>query len=240
MHNSWSLASNQTHRNVSAYRVASSSVSAWRAANRAIITIQMTSWPLLFLARLQLITLSARASTLGGIVRPICFAAFRLMMNSNFFGCSTGKSAGLAVTLGLIASLARPGGNVTGLSSLSPELNSKRLEVLKDTVPKLARVGLLLPAGGSSVTERQIKELRAAAPALKLKLEEIETQVDPKDLGNAFETAKRKKVDAIMMISNRVFFAERNGSSTFPANSGCLRFTSRRSLLMRAASCPTG
>src|SRR4030095_5810549 len=42
-----------------------------------------------------LITLSARASTLGGIVRPICFAAFRLMMNSNFFGCSTGRSAGV-------------------------------------------------------------------------------------------------------------------------------------------------
>ena len=43
-----------------------------------------------------LITLSALANTLGGIVRPICFAAFRLMMNSNFFGCSTGRSAGLA------------------------------------------------------------------------------------------------------------------------------------------------
>src|SRR5262249_8826272 len=44
----------------------------------------------------HLITLSARASTLGGIVRPICFAAFRLMTNSNFVGCSTGRSAGLA------------------------------------------------------------------------------------------------------------------------------------------------
>src|SRR2546430_156393 len=46
--------------------------------------------------RLTCITLSARASTLGGIVRPICFAAFRLMTNSNFLGCSTGRSAGLA------------------------------------------------------------------------------------------------------------------------------------------------
>jgi hypothetical protein len=43
-----------------------------------------------------LITLSARASTFGGIVRPICLGVFRLMMNSNFFGCSTGRSAGLA------------------------------------------------------------------------------------------------------------------------------------------------
>ncbi len=48
------------------------------------------------------------------------------------------------VGLGLVASLARPGGNVTGLSSLNPELNTKRLEILKDAVPKLARVGLLL------------------------------------------------------------------------------------------------
>ena len=118
-------------------------------------------------------------------------------------------NTGDPVTLGLVASLARPGGNVTGLSSLSPDLNSKRLEVLKDTVSKLARVGLLWPAGGSSVTQRQMKELRGAAPALKLKLEEIETQVDPKGLENAFQTAKQKKVNAIMMTSNRVFFAER-------------------------------
>ena len=48
------------------------------------------------------------------------------------------------VGAGLVASLARPGGNVTGLSSLAPELNTKRLEILKDAVPKLARVGFLL------------------------------------------------------------------------------------------------
>src|SRR5262245_15610157 len=49
------------------------------------------------------------------------------------------------VASGLVASLARPGGNVTGLASLTPELTSKRLEVLKDAIPKLARVGFLLP-----------------------------------------------------------------------------------------------
>src|SRR5215475_14743549 len=52
--------------------------------------------PFSFLLLPYLITLSARASTLGGIVRPICLAAFKLMMKSNFFGCSTGRSAGLA------------------------------------------------------------------------------------------------------------------------------------------------
>ena len=52
------------------------------------------------------------------------------------------------VGAGLVASLARPGGNVTGLSGLAMELNTKRLEILKDAVPKLVRVGLLLPSGG--------------------------------------------------------------------------------------------
>ncbi len=79
------------------------------------------------------------------------------------------------VGVGLVASLARPGGNVTGLSSLSFQLNTKRLEILKDAVPKLARVGLLHPPASL-----QLKELRPAAVALMLKLEEIETQVDAK------------------------------------------------------------
>ena len=81
------------------------------------------------------------------------------------------------VGAGLVASLARPGGNVTGLSGLSPELNTKRLEVLKDAVPKLARVGLLL-AGGTD-QDRQLKDLRPAALALKLKLEEIDDSTRP-------------------------------------------------------------
>jgi putative ABC transport system substrate-binding protein len=107
---------------------------------------------------------------------------------------------------GLIASLARPGANVTGNSGLGPQLNTKRLEVLKDAVPNLTRVGLLRPAGGS---DRQLKNLRPAALALKLKLEEIETQPDLKDLESAFQIAKKKQVDAIMTISTRRFFAER-------------------------------
>ncbi len=107
---------------------------------------------------------------------------------------------------GLVTSLARPGGNVTGFSNLSYEVNTKRLEILKDAVPKLARVGLLKPAGGS---ERQLKELRPAAQALKLKLEEIETQRDSKSLESAFQTAKLRQVDAIMTTAGTGFFAER-------------------------------
>jgi putative ABC transport system substrate-binding protein len=113
------------------------------------------------------------------------------------------------VGAGLVASLARPGGNVTGLSTLSPELNTKRLEILKDAVPKLARVGFLRQVGAGIAIELQLKELRPAAQALKLKLEEIETQFDAKDLESAFQTAKQKQVNAIMTQTAPRFFTER-------------------------------
>jgi ABC-type uncharacterized transport system substrate-binding protein len=118
-------------------------------------------------------------------------------------------NTGDPVSQGLVASLARPGGNVTGNASLSPELNSKRLEILKDAVPKLAQVGFLRPRLGSGPLDLQLKELRAAALALKLKLEEIETQLDTKGLESAFKTAKQKQVGAVMTITTRRFFAER-------------------------------
>jgi putative ABC transport system substrate-binding protein len=120
--------------------------------------------------------------------------------------------AGDPVGAGLVASLARPGGNVTGLSTLGTELNSKRLEVLKDAVPKLVRVGLLRSSGGGGggiALDLQLKEIRPAALALKLKLEEIETQYDAKGLESAFQTANQKRVNAIMTIPTRPFFAER-------------------------------
>jgi putative ABC transport system substrate-binding protein len=113
------------------------------------------------------------------------------------------------VGAGLVASLARPGGNITGFSSLSPELNTKRLEILKDAVPRLTRVGLLQPPGGGISLDLQLKELRTAAVALKLKLEEIETQLDAKSLESAFQTAKQKQVKAIMTATTPRFFAER-------------------------------
>jgi len=113
------------------------------------------------------------------------------------------------VAQGFVDSLARPGGNVTGLSTLATELNTKRLEILKDAVPKLSRVGLLRTPGASITGDLQLKELRPAAVALKLKLEEIETQPDAKGLESAFQTAKQKQVGAVMVNPGRRFAAER-------------------------------
>ena len=113
------------------------------------------------------------------------------------------------VGAGLVASLSRPGGNVTGFSSLAVELNTKRLEILKDTVPKLVRVGLLWVSKGGLGQELQMKGLRPAAVALKLKLEEIDTQPDAKGLESAFQNAKQKQAGAITTTASRQFFAER-------------------------------
>jgi putative ABC transport system substrate-binding protein len=132
-------------------------------------------------------------------------------------------NTGDPVAAGLVASLARPGGNITGLSGLSTQLNTKRLEILKDAVPKLTRVGLLRPKGDSIANELQLKELVAAAVALKLKLEEIETQPEAKGLESAFQTAKQKEMGGMMTTTTRPYFAERKrivelaGKYRFPA-----------------------
>jgi putative ABC transport system substrate-binding protein len=124
---------------------------------------------------------------------------------------------------GMVASLARPGGNVTGLSSLGVELNTKRLEILKDTIPKLAYVGLLRAPLDNISMQLQLKALRDAAPQLKIKLEEIKTEADAVALENAFKAAKLKRVDAMMTVTTRPFFAQRKrivelaGSYSLPA-----------------------
>jgi putative ABC transport system substrate-binding protein len=150
------------------------------------------------LVRLK-VDLIVAAATPAALAAKIATATIPIVMTN----------PGNPVAAGLIASLARPGGNVTGLASLSAELNTKRLEILKDVVPKLARVGLLRLPGGFIGQDLQLKDLMPAAVALKLKLEEIDAQADAIGLESAFQTAKQKQVGAIMTTANRPFFAER-------------------------------
>jgi ABC-type uncharacterized transport system substrate-binding protein len=116
-------------------------------------------------------------------------------------------NAGDPVGTGLVESLSRPGGNVTGLASLSTELITKRLEILKDAVPKLARVGFFREP--ASILSPQTVELRRASSALNIKLEEIETQVDAKGFESAFQTAMERQVNGFMTIASRNFLAGR-------------------------------
>jgi putative ABC transport system substrate-binding protein len=118
-------------------------------------------------------------------------------------------NVGDPVGAGLVAGLAHPTANVTGLSGLAPELNTKRLEVLKDTVPNLTEVGVLLGAGADLANKLQLKDLTTAAVALQIKLQEIETKIDDKGLESALQTANQRHVKAIMTTASPRFFAER-------------------------------
>ena len=108
-------------------------------------------------------------------------------------------SSGDAVRQGLVASLARPGGNVTGLTLVSPELSQKRLEMLREMLPKLSRVGVLWCGGTNVVPESEWAETRAAADVLKLKLSSLEAP-SSRDLASAFDLAARQRVEAIIVF----------------------------------------
>jgi putative ABC transport system substrate-binding protein len=112
------------------------------------------------------------------------------------------------VQAGLAESLAKPGGNVTGLSILGPELITKRLEILKEVVPKLTRVGVLMRTGAGAGQQQQMEEIRAAASVLKLNLHELPTELDADALERTFKRAQQQ-VNAIIPTAGRLTFAAR-------------------------------
>ena len=108
---------------------------------------------------------------------------------------------------GLVDSLAKPGGNVTGLSALAPDLGGKRLELLKEVVPRVNRVAFLWsPLGpGAHVS---LKETQAAAQALGLQLQSLEVR-NRKDLERGFEAARRERAQAITTAPDPLINVER-------------------------------
>ena len=105
---------------------------------------------------------------------------------------------------GLVASLERPGGNITGLTSVSTALNGKRLELAKEIIPNLSRVGVLLDPEYPTMTSGQnLKETQAAADALGLKLQLMEVR-SVNDLENVFEAATKERAQALIHFSHTV------------------------------------
>ena len=100
------------------------------------------------------------------------------------------------VASGFITSLARPGGNITGLATLRPELSGKRLELLKEVVPRLSRVAVLVNSSTQDYAQEK-KELERAAAAFGLKLQVLDVQ-SPKDLETAFPVASKEQADAVL------------------------------------------
>src|SRR6266545_6041981 len=107
------------------------------------------------------------------------------------------------VRTGLIASFARPGGNITGLSDLNVELITKRLELPKEVVPKTSHVAVLLnPANPTNPL--QLKETQSVAPALGVTLLVLEIK-EAEEFGAAFTTMRKKRVGALLVFSDPMF-----------------------------------
>jgi putative ABC transport system substrate-binding protein len=112
---------------------------------------------------------------------------------------------GEAVAIGAVEGLARPGGNVTGSSFFVPELNAKRLEVLKEAFPRLSRVGVLLNRD-NAVNRLVLRTMEQAAPALKIQLQSVEAR-DQSDLENAVSTLVKGHAEAIAVEDDAMLLA---------------------------------
>ena len=115
------------------------------------------------------------------------------------------------VETGLVASLARPGGNITGIAMLTPDLLVKRLEILKEAVPNAVNVAVL--RGPGSVNDLMVKDLRAAAKRLAIQLQSLEIR-RPGDLPGAFQSAVRSGAGAVMSTQLELFSTHRTQVAT--------------------------
>jgi ABC-type uncharacterized transport system substrate-binding protein len=116
-------------------------------------------------------------------------------------------AVGDPVTTGLVASLARPGGNITGLTSTSEELDGKRLELLREVIPKLSHVAVFWnPENPTLLTS--LKEMRAAAQVLGIKVQVLEVRT-PADLEETFKAIVRERPGALLVMGDRLFLHNR-------------------------------
>ena len=118
---------------------------------------------------------------------------------------------------GFVASLARPGGNITGLSTLSPEISGKQLELLKEIVSKLSRVAI-----GGDVTRpgipQALREINVAADALGVQVQYLELR-EPKDIETAFRAASKEHADAVLVLGSPVLLSQRRQIADVAAKS---------------------
>jgi putative tryptophan/tyrosine transport system substrate-binding protein len=108
---------------------------------------------------------------------------------------------------GFVASLARPGGNITGLSSLTADLSGKRLELLKEILPKVSRAAVF-GTSTNAANAQQLKELERAAAALKIQLQDLDI-LTIKDMEPAFRAAAKAHADAVLVLRGPVFNSHR-------------------------------
>jgi putative ABC transport system substrate-binding protein len=109
------------------------------------------------------------------------------------------------VANGIVDSLARPGGNITGVATHTQDLNAKRLELLKEIVPRLSRVAVLWTPN-DPVAAINFKEYDAAASALRIQLQSWEVRLETPDVDKAFQTAGKARAEALITITSASLF----------------------------------
>jgi putative ABC transport system substrate-binding protein len=110
------------------------------------------------------------------------------------------------VANGFVASLARPGGNITGLSTLSPEITGKQLEILKETIPRLSRVAVLRTSTLSAA--QNLREAELAAGAWKVKLQYLDVG-GLKDIETVFREARKRRAGAVLVLASPILESHR-------------------------------
>ena len=122
-------------------------------------------------------------------------------------------AAGDPLGSGLVASLARPGGNVTGISLMAPDLGGKRLELLKELLPRLARVAVLWNAA-NPYPAIVFKETQAAGRTLGIEVQSLEVR-GPDDFDGAFDTARKQRPDALITVEDPLTFSHQKRIADF-------------------------
>jgi len=112
------------------------------------------------------------------------------------------------VRVGLVASLARPGGNLTGIGFLTTELAAKRLELLRELLPKAARVAILVNPASAAQTEATVREVEPAARTMGLQIQVFNANTS-REIGAAFESMERERPDALFVAPDPFFAARR-------------------------------
>jgi putative tryptophan/tyrosine transport system substrate-binding protein len=144
---------------------------------------------------------------------------------------------------GFVTSLARPGGNTTGLSTVSPELTGKRLELLKEMMPRLSRVAVIWDAESSHESD-QMKEVKVAAQTLRVRLESLSLSGASPDFDAAVQTVRRGGVEALIVVDSSRAFGERvqiaavAAKHRLPALAGFREFAQAGGLITYGASLP--
>ncbi len=149
----------------------------------------------------ELVRLKVEVIVSGGptVTRPVKEATTTIPIVMTFDNDPVGS--------GFVASLARPGGNITGLSTLAPDIGGKQLELLKEIIPRLTRVAVL----GTSTqagNAQSLNEIELAARAFKVQLQYLDIK-DDKDIETAFQAALKRHADAVLVLISPVIFSQR-------------------------------